>query len=130
MTKKETRDILNWFQANIGLSDWGIEVSAPEPPKGMMCDMPPEKWGLFLGRTDINISLNKARVWINTKAHTDTSEEAWQENWSEPETLVHELLHIFFADKGLDETSEQCEHAINQLAAALVKGMMKGMANG
>ena len=118
MTKPEALKIQKWFQSNVGLSDWTIDLSVDKPQKDLMGDIPPINWENFLGRSQAFVSTHKAVVWINSSAHKEDPKK-----YNIEETVIHELLHMFFADTGLEETAESCEYAINRLAAVLVKQM-------
>jgi len=122
MTRAETRKILAWFQSSVGLSDWEIEISVTkQPPEGLMDDAPVDDWIGFLGRGQSHVPLHRAKIWINPEAHKPSTDLFYDRTGEMQETLFHELLHVFFADTGLEETGPQCEHAINQLAAVLMK---------
>ncbi len=117
MTRKEMRSIIRWFKSNIGLHGWTIDVTiSGVPPEELTGDIPPDERKSYCGRSIVYTQFHRAVVWIHPEGHEDKLMIDNQE-----ETLLHELVHCWWADVGLEETGQQCEWANNRLAAVLLK---------
>ena len=113
MTRAETLKILKWFQSEIGISDWIVDISIDEPQLKLMEDLPSQDWGEFLGRTQMAATMHKAQVWVNVQNHEKDQDPA--------ETLIHELMHIFFSDCDMENTGDRREYANNRISAVLLR---------
>ena len=110
MTLATAHKILNWFKANIGLSDWNVEISLGAPPEWV--DGPADE---RYGSTTHQVQFHRAEVWINVDRH-ESREEG---DGDTTETLMHELLHISFEDCGIEFDGDQGEYHLNRLARVL-----------
>ena len=119
MTNKDADKVVRWFQSNIGLAGWSIRVTIGEPPPGLGDDLRPDSRDGLQGRCVHRVAYHDADVWINPPGH------ATRENGSEISTLIHELLHCFFASCDIDDDNQLAEYAVNRLANALEQNYLK-----
>ena len=117
VTKREARDILKWFQKHIGLLGWTVNITIGDPPKELGGVIPPDRRPDFYGTSSALCQFHRAYVWINSDSH-DGSQQMVD---GEEETLLHELLHCWWTEVGMEEGGEQCEWANNRLARVLLK---------
>ena len=108
MTLAETRNILNWFKCNVGLADWGVSVNELSSQDSD-----------DLGQVSIDATTKTAKVWINTKRHE--KEDGLLSDCEH--TLLHELVHCFMADCGIeDDGGDRMEFFVNRLASVMLIG--------
>ena len=106
MNQREAERALKFWQKQLGLLDWDIEVEIVRYYR--------EDLAYHLGT--IRENHEHRRAWIYLKHPRDVAEGA---NNSLEETLVHELLHIWFAHVEMHGGSLAEEQAINAISNAL-----------
>jgi len=111
MTKREARKIVRWFQKYIGLLGWAIII------KDGPCPGRKEDEDDGFGACIPDVTYRTATIWIDREAHSKYSGDLSDES----HTLVHELLHVFFAECDIQSSGEHAEWGINQLASMLLK---------
>jgi len=120
MTKREANSILCWFKKNVGLVGWKVQIVIGDPPPVLGDDIYPSDKNEWYGRNQGTVSWQRAIIWLNPGAHNKLATALYPTE-EMALTLMHELLHLFNADIGLDETVRRCEWGNNRLAAVLLK---------
>ena len=114
MTKKEAQKACRWFQREIGLAGWKIEVFLRDKPLSMCGDETRDDTKTQLGHSWTHLRLHIVQVWINPDPTILTSNE----DVDEMLTLMHELLHGLFESIDIPYNRLQ-EHAIDRLSHIL-----------
>lgn len=120
MTKVETGKIKRWFQKNIGLAGWRIDITVDDiPPPELRDDICPDDRSKRYGRTQVYAMWRTSVVWVNPAAHTIPRPD--RRTNDQVETLLHELLHGFFVECSIGSGGSGTEWCLNQLATVLAK---------
>lgn len=117
MTKAEARQVVRWFQENVGLLGWDVAVTIGDPPSDLAGDIYPSDRSDWYGRSLPSAAWRTCAIWVNPAAHDGDNHRACDIT----ETLFHELLHGFFAECGIGEDASSIEWCLNQLATILSK---------
>jgi len=112
MTKTGANKIVRWFKKNFGCRDWKIKI--------LWCPAGASDGQVrALGSCDPDLPYRAVKIRIDLEEHkyrikhdADTTPE---------HTLMHELIHCFFAECGIDDNGDSSEYGVNQLASILVK---------
>ena len=101
---------VEWFQAALGVEDWGVKLS--------VCDDPPDFAGDNLesgccGVCQSDRDAKIARIWVSPA-------RCKRNDFEVLDVLMHELLHMAFTDAGMDSDDKPPFHAVvNRLEAVL-----------
>ena len=113
MNKRELTQFANAAQKAIGLEHWDVDfifTATPPDDKGLASAYD----GGELGMCSVTDHHRMATIWVNP---TDTEGEH-----STKDTIVHELMHIYVAELGIDIDCQdwRCEAGINKLSPLIV----------
>jgi len=110
MKLSDARKAVKWFQKNIGLADWTIEVAISNSLPEWAGTLDEKEKHLGLCSTDAPYW--KSRIWVNRDVHIEDDESDMLA------TLFHELLHGLFEDHEISACNRM-EGLLNRLGDVL-----------